>query len=89
MKRKHVLEVLDKIDDRYVTETEKALQKALNKYRKEAYDYSLNENFDMSKPFLSVTEAKSLTHKEKELLTPYDFNKIKLFVDACEQAMSM
>lgn len=27
MKRKHVLEVLDKIDDRYVTETEKAPKK--------------------------------------------------------------
>ena len=69
-----------------LTDSEKMLQKAINKYRKEAYDYALTENFDLNKPFLSVSEAKTLTNKEKELIAPFDFNKINLFVEACEKA---
>lgn len=69
-----------------LTESEKALHKAMNKYTREAYDYTLEKTYEQEKPFLAVKDAKTLTNKEKELIAQFDFNKIKLFVDACEMA---
>lgn len=83
------LKLLKPVDPNNLTETEKVIHKAMNKYVKEAYDYELRESFEPEKTFLTVTEAKTLTNKEKELISPFDFNKIKLFVDACEKANSI
>ena len=60
------------------------MQKALTKYTQEAYAERLKFPNKAGQPFLKVMDAKNLTVKEKELLEPYDFNKIKLLVDACD-----
>lgn len=73
-------------DSRNLTESEKVLHKAMNKYTREAYDYAIEKTYEQDLPFLSVKDAKTLTNKEKELIAQFDFNKIKLFVDACEMA---
>ena len=84
-----VLTPLRPKDPDNLTDAEKVLQKAINKYTQEAYDYELEKSGETEAPFLSVMDAKSLTNKEKEMIAPYDFNRIKLFVDACEKAKSM
>lgn len=78
-----VLKPIKPVDLENLTEEEKFLQKALTKYTQEAYTERLKCPYDR-KVFLKVAEAKSLNAKEKELLEPYDFNKIKLLVDACD-----
>ena len=65
-----------------LTPEEAFLQKALTKYTQEAYTERLVNPYDVDRPFLRVSEAKSLTSKEKEVLAPFDFNKIKVLVDA-------
>ena len=80
------LSALKPIDLTNLTESEKALHKAMNKYTREAYDYTLGASFEQDRPYLAVMDTKTLTNKEKELIAPFDFNKIKLFVEACEKA---
>lgn len=80
------LSALKPIDSANLTESEKALHKAMNKYTKEAYDYALIDSFEQDRPYLAVMDTKTLTSKEKELIAPFDFNKINLFVEACEKA---
>ena len=79
-----IFKPLKPVDMDNLTEEEKFMQKALTKYTQEAYTERLNRPYKENQPFLKVSDAKSLTAKEKELLEPYDFNKIKLLVDACD-----
>ena len=79
-----VLKPIKPVDLENLTEEEKFMQKALTKYTQEAYTERLSKPYKENLPFLKVADAKSLTLKEKELLEPYDFNKIKLLVDACD-----
>ena len=69
-------------DPENLTDDEKFIQKALTKYTQEAYIYQFECPYGVERPFLKVSEAKNLSAKEKELLEPFDFNKIKLLVDA-------
>ena len=69
-------------DPENLTDEERFMQKALTKYTQEAYIYQFECPYGTERPFLKVSESKTLTAKEKELLEPFDFNKIKLLVDA-------
>ena len=80
-----VLKPIKPLDLDNLTDEEKFLQKALTKYTQEAYTERLNKPYKDNQLFLKVADAKSLSLKEKELLEPYDFNKIKLLVDACDE----
>lgn len=72
-------------DPENLTPEEMFIQKALTKYTQEAYTERLDNPFETNRPFLKVADSKTLTAKEKEMLEPYDFNKIKVLVDACDQ----
>lgn len=78
------MEALKVKDKDNMTESEKALQKAIKKYTQEAYEEVLNKPFDISGKFLSVNRSIRLNKKEKELLKDYDFNKIGELMKTCE-----
>ena len=84
-----ILKPLKPIDPESLTDEERFLQKALTKYTQEAYNLTLENPYEANLPFLKVSEAKTLTLKEKELIEPFDFNKIKLLVDACDKYDSL
>ena len=67
------------IDPKKLTEEEKIMHKALNKYSIEAYNFALEHPYEEDAPFLSVASAKTLNAREKELIAQFDFNRIKLF----------
>ncbi len=78
------MEPLKVKDKDSMTESEKALQKAIKKYTQEAYEEVLNKPFDTSNKFLSVEMSARLNKKEKEMLKDYDFNKIGELMKTCE-----
>ena len=71
-----------------MTEQEKALQKAMKKYTKEAYTNVLSNLYKDNYDFLKVDDATSLTKKEKNMIRDYDFNTIHKFIETCNNVDS-